>query len=115
MGYIAHRTVVVTGYLGQGIAIAHKKACEIFRKRLVSDIVPGTTNSSRSFFIAPDGSKEGWSNSNDSDEMRENFLDWIEGQEEIWVNFVVVRFGGDDPGLCAIERYDGERNKCGGY
>lgn len=108
MGYIAHRTVVVTGHDTLGIVDVHAKAVEIFSKlerNIVSELMYGTTNLYMSFFIAPDGSKEDWKDSDDSDLARNEFLQWLKKQE-VHVNFVVVRFGGDEPSECKIEKYN---------
>jgi hypothetical protein len=108
MGYIKHHTIVVTGFTPEKVIIAHKKAKEIFEKnfqkelytknissRLVSDVIEGLANGQTSFFIAPDGSKEGWETSNNADDAREQFLDWL-SKSETWCDYIEVTFGGDD-------------------
>jgi hypothetical protein len=37
-------------------------------------------NSTRSFLVAPDGSKEGWEESDKGDQRREEFVEWLRGQ-----------------------------------
>ena len=87
---------------------AHQKAKEVFEKnfesepyekpfasRLVSDIIKGLTNGQSSFFIAPDGSKEGWATSNNGDNARKEFLDWLQKADN-YCDYVEVIFGGDD-------------------
>ncbi|WP_182006293.1 hypothetical protein [Priestia aryabhattai] len=63
MGYMRHNAIVVTGdgYEGAQIKLnkVYEQAKEIFGD-LVSNMIDGKTNGIRSFFIAPDGSKEGW-------------------------------------------------------
>lgn len=100
---------------------AHLKAKEIFKAkfegdvmvrdaaRLVSDIVHGITNSQASFFIAPDGSKEGWNDSKKSDEARKEFLDWLL-QNENFSDYIEVRFGGDDEYDTVIRSKDTDLN-----
>ena len=68
---------------------------EIFNGQLVSELVKGVINDQCSFFIAPDGSKEGWETSQECDVMRETFTEWLrtEGRRN---DYVEVRFGGDD-------------------
>jgi len=58
-------------------------------------IVKGMINSQSSFFIAPDGSKEGWETSQECDEMREQFAEWLK-EKGRRCEYVEVRFGGDD-------------------
>ena len=76
MGYIRHHAIVVTSWDDSCIVDAHLKAIEIFGE-LVSCIVKSKINGYVSFFIAPDGSKEGWSGSADGDKNREKFIKWI--------------------------------------
>ena len=103
MGYLLHKAMIVNGWDGDAVAKAHEAVVAIYSEggqlRLVSPVIPHVCNGGASFFIAPDGSKEGWSESNLGDELREsakvalnavNLVDWCE-----------VMCGGDD-GQCAI-------------
>lgn len=112
MGYIKHNTIVVTTCDKNVIKKAHRKAKTIFNKAfkedpdsyqagevLISPIIEGMANGYKSFFIAPDGSKEGWEPSQCGDEAREKFLKYIysldyeDGSNPF--DFVEVEFGGD--------------------
>lgn len=95
MGYIKHNAIIITGWDDDYLEEAHTKAKEIFNDRLVSEIVKGMINGQSSFFIAPDGSKEGWETSQECDEMREKFTEWMK-EKCRRCNYVEVRFGGDD-------------------
>ncbi len=116
MGYIKHHTIVVTGWQNEKLKEAHQKAKEVFEKnfgnmshektsasRLVSDIIQGVSNDQSSFFIAPDGSKGGWPNSNDADNARKEFLDWLQKADN-YCDYVEVIFGGDYDGYERIVR-----------
>ena len=46
------------------------------------------------FFIAPDGSKEGWGTSNSCDKARSEFLDWLSSSDN-YCDYIEVMFGGD--------------------
>lgn len=106
MGYIKHHTIVVTGW-GDSIKAAHKKAIEVFIEqnrndpfaipggRLVSEIISGLSNGQDSFFIAPDGSKEGWDTSENCNDARNEFLNWID-ESDSYCEYIEVIFGGDD-------------------
>lgn len=108
MGYIKHHTIVVTGWKEEHITQAHKKAIEIFENQckdeiieppygcsIISSIVGSLANGQKSFFIAPDGSKQGWETSNNCNKAREMFLDWLR-DEDIYCDYIEVMFGGDD-------------------
>lgn len=64
MGYIRNETIVVSGWEAERVLRAHAAASAIFDERgmgrLVSGLTQHITNGGAAFFIAPDGSKEGW-------------------------------------------------------
>lgn len=103
MGYVKHHTIVVTSCCEVSIKKAQDKALKIFSKKvqgydngfnkLVSKIVKGVANYQHSFFIAPDGSKEGWEPSQLGDKLRGKFTKWL---TKNGYDFVEVCFGGDD-------------------
>lgn len=121
MGYMKHNAAIVTNWDLKELEAAHLKAKEIFKAkfegdvmvrdaaRLVSDIVHGIINSQASFFIAPDGSKEGWADSDKSDEARKEFLDWLLANEN-FSDYIEVRFGGDDEYDTVIRSKDTDLN-----
>ena len=85
MGYMCHHAVIVSSCDKKLIEKARQKAVEIFgrypdTKPLVSNMVTANVNNYRAFFIAPDGSKEGWSASDEGNECRKDFLDWVKAQ-----------------------------------
>lgn len=95
MGYMCHHTIVVTSWHEESIDEAHTKAEKIFGES-VSKIVEGCINSQYSFFIAPDGSKEGWPESDEGDERRESFIAWMTSHTgPLYVDWVELQFGDD--------------------
>ncbi|MED1863332.1 hypothetical protein P4V41_07670 [Fictibacillus nanhaiensis] len=84
MGYIRHNSIIVTGggypEADEKFYQAHKKARELFDS-LVSEIIEGLTNGYKSFFVAPDGSKEGWELSNHYDIKRQELYSFIDLQQ----------------------------------
>ena len=94
MGYMVHHTIVVTSY-ESSIESVHAKAVEIFGNQ-VSNTVVSKVNGFRSFFIAPDGSKYGWEDSNEGDENRDKFIEWIKSQSEFYIDWVEVQYGDDE-------------------
>ena len=116
MGYQAHHTIVVTGY-GSSVEEAHAKAVEIGAQyseegwtgnfaALVSPIIDGQTNGQRSFFIAPDGSKEGWETSDLGDHFRDEFIEWLRSPN-VYVSWVEVLIDNDD-GMTGLLRHGNE-------
>ncbi len=79
MGYIRHHAIAVTSWNIDLIQKAHKKAIQIFKNR-TSNLMEGDINEFKTFFIAPDGSKEGCGESDIGDVQRKTFKDWIKKQ-----------------------------------
>lgn len=79
MGYIRHHTIVVTSW-DEHVEPAWQKAVEVFGNAAVSPVLNSERNGYRSFFVVPDGSKEGWEESDDGDMRRAAFIDWLRAQ-----------------------------------
>lgn len=105
MGTIKHDTLVVTSFRENDINKAHTKIKELLIEKfkenefikadsIVSEVLKGLANDQFSFFVAPDGSKEGWTTSTNVDEVRETFIEWLDGDNG-YFDYVQVRFGGD--------------------
>lgn len=107
MGYIRHHAIIVTTY-DEHIKKAFAKAKAIFGSRC-SGIIPSPMNDYESIFIAPDGSKEGWADSDQGDVDRDEFVEWIEQQKygdgSSPYKYVEL-FYGDDEGECKIMRHN---------
>lgn len=98
MGHMRNHAIVVTSTSGDNIERAHKKAKSIFP--WVSEISQEGVNGSRSFFVPPDGSQEGWEDSMEGDARRKDFKNWLHGQAykdgSTPISWCEVRYGGDD-------------------
>lgn len=102
MGYMVHHAILVTTFDEQAAKVAHKKASEIF-DRLVSGITgisESLVNGYHSFAIFPDGSKDGWEDSDEGDEHRAAFVAWLETQQyedrSSRYDWVEVQYGDDN-------------------
>lgn len=105
MGYIRHHAIAVSTWDEAAINKANLKAIEIFGE-LVSGIIKSKINGYVSFFIAPDGSKEGWSESNEGDKNREQFINWINSEaysdgSNVY-SYAEFYYGDDDGGSMVI-------------
>lgn len=71
----------------------------IFGSR-VSDVVASKGNIYKSFFIASNGSKEGWGDNDIGDTSRTTFIKWIEGQAysdgSNSISYCEIAYGIDD-------------------
>lgn len=77
MGYIRHHAIIVTSCL-VNLESARKQAQEY--GLAVSNIVKSPINGYKSFFVAPDGSNEGWAESETGNIARDRFIYWLRKQ-----------------------------------
>jgi hypothetical protein len=94
MGYMRHHAIVCTSWNEEHIVKAHKKATTLFED-MTSDVSREAINGYRSFAVFPDGSKEGWLESDQGDQLREKFLAWLV-KSELYVAWVEVQFGDNE-------------------
>lgn len=92
MGTILHEAIVVTTWKEEDIKRAYEIAIEI--GLLASPILESPVNGYMSFFIAPDGSKEGWPESDQGNEQRKQWKERVSKECEC-VDFVHLLYGGD--------------------
>ena len=82
MGYMRHHAIVVTGpasvYLSKATMQEVRDAVFDIAGNMVSELVGSPMNGYLSFFVAPDGSKEGWSESEEGDKTRQRVIDYLE-------------------------------------
>lgn len=101
MGFMSHNAIIVTSWEPEHLAIAHAKATEVFEQchmeQLVSPAVGSIINGYHSFFVAPDGSKEGWVASGDGDRCRDEFVAWMASvADDVYLSWAEVQYGNDD-------------------
>lgn len=97
MGMICHNAIVITGYRNITGDDDSLDRAYLEAKRLdltVSDIIDSPTNMFSSFFVAPDGSKEGWESSDQGDLARQAFYAFLR-KECPWLSWAGVRYGND--------------------
>jgi hypothetical protein len=104
MGTIQNDAIIVTGY-GDYIKNAEKKAREIFNtpaldyvsKDLVTPIMWHITNMAGTFMVAPDGSKEELDLSDEFNNRRKDFIEWLkanlDGIDWVHVTYGEIRYG----------------------
>lgn len=129
MGYDCRHAIVVSGHK-KDIPEAYAAAKRIFsgdpergwNGQMVSPIVSGNAGGEHSFFVGPDGSKEGWSTSNEGDRRRQEFVCWLrdkgrEGDKDydriFLVEWAEVVFG-DDEDNAGVTRHNNDDADDGG-
>lgn len=81
MGYIRHHAIVITTWKEHLIEKARAKAVKLFGKEQVSRVIKSPMNGYKTVFIAPDGSKEGWYESEEGDDNRLKMEQWVKLQK----------------------------------
>ena len=97
MGYMRHHAIIVTSY-DKHIKEARERAEEIFGIGI--EIIYSQMNGYGSFFIPPDGSKEGWNESDEGDVRRKDFIKWLKSQKysdgSSSIDWVEIQYGDDE-------------------
>ncbi len=107
MRNIRHHALIVTCNDRKVLESIRNKALELYKLymeasnglHLVSEIKDSIVNHYASFFIIPDGSKEGYDASDDGDVIREKLMAYIKpmcSSEEYHLSFGEISFGADD-------------------
>jgi len=98
MSYTRHHAIVLTSWSAERLAEAHAEAVEL--GCTVSNITEETGNAYRSFLVAPDGSGEGWPNSEQGWRRRCALIDWLRDRYDedgdTSVAWVEVQFDDDE-------------------
>lgn len=99
MGYMRHHAIIVTTFAKERAQTAHQKAREIFGS-IVSALNESIVNGYWSFCVFPDGSKEGWADSDQGDTDRALFQEWLEEQryedKSSPYDWIEVQYGDDN-------------------
>jgi len=89
--------------------MVYAKAKELFGP-LVSEKVKTKLNGFISFFVAPDGSKEGWEESDYADKQRAELVGFIEEQQcsdgGNPIKYAELFYGDDDRGEVGVESHN---------
>jgi hypothetical protein len=99
MSIIRHNAIVVSSWNESLLAEAHAAASNAV-PGLVSEIISHRVNLGGSFLVAPDGSKEGWNDSDDGDKQRDAFIAWLEANRHddgsTSLSWAEIAYSGDD-------------------
>lgn len=98
MGLIHHHAIVVTAFDDE-ISEIHEDATKIFAQ--VSSIVISQNDFYHSFFIPPDGGKEGKALSNSFDEKRAEFISLLKSKYPI-ADYIEVSYGESTPKIVSV-------------
>ncbi len=98
MGYVRHDVIVVTSWKRQAVEKSAAKAREI--GLIVVGPGASATNGYWTMLVCPDGSKEGWAESDAYDFKRSIYLDYLNGvrceDNSSCLEWVALAYGSDD-------------------
>lgn len=105
MGYIVHNTIVVTSRVDKAISDAVQKARELGLEVLGPS--PKAMNGYQTILVCPDGSKEGWYDSQQFDEKRKAFRDYLDDQRyednSSSLEWTEIAYGSDDRSVTVVD------------
>lgn len=87
MGYIKHHAIAVTAWDEDRIKPMHALAVAIFGVGMVTGVLVSPINSFATFFIGPDGSKEGRDESAIGDRKRDTFIELLDKDKGYYCEF----------------------------
>lgn len=117
MGYLRHEAVIVSGWNAEHVLQAHAAASSIFNQEGMGALVGGLThhaiNGGAAFLISPDGSKEGWEQSEVGKQLRQEFIAYLKGTlaRDLWLDWCLVLVGGDDGEYRVLDSVNGPEEK----
>lgn len=98
MGYMRHDAIVVTSWKRDALEAAVQKARDFGLEVLgpSAEVINGIST----FLVCPDGSKEGWDESDEFDGKRAQFLEYLNGERyednSSCLSWVALAYGSDD-------------------
>ena len=97
-----HHIMVVTYWNPVTLNMAHGRAQALLLRP--TPIVPSGVEGWGTFYISPDGHKEGWAESDEWDARRQELCSWIE-EECKPVEYVLLAYGGSEGQPPSIVRF----------
>lgn len=98
MGYTRHHAIIVTSCDLDLLAKARAKALSLFSS--VTKCVRSPINMYDTFLVVPDGSNEGWAESDAGDKARTAFKEWLHAQAfedgSTLLDWIEVQYGDDE-------------------
>ena len=99
MGYMRHHAILVTTFNKKLAEDAYERALIVFGGH-VTPIMEAPVNDYYTFLIPPDGSKEGWADSDYGNEARAEFITYLEKfryeDRSHPFDWVEIQYGDDD-------------------
>lgn len=114
MGYIRHHALVVTSWGNERLNsfLAHAAECELLR---CSNAVHSAWNYYWTVLVSPDGSKEGWEESDVGDRERAGLVAWLDDQRYpdggSSFKWALVQYGDDECETRIVDHSEAEERR----
>lgn len=97
MGYMRHHAIVITHWDREQMRTLRNALLEggAGFRHLISDLIYSETNGYATIFVGPDGSKEGWAESDCGDAFRDRVID-LTGELVPYADWAVIQYGDDN-------------------
>jgi hypothetical protein len=99
MGYVRHNAIIATTWQEHAATALAEFARSIGAQALVAEEV---TNGYITVCIPPDGSKEGWEESDSGDGRRARIKAWLTSQTDLYFEWCEVAYGDDDSAASVV-------------
>lgn len=98
MGTKRHHAIIVTAWDRERAAKAHSYAMALFGPTEVTPILVSNPNAISTFFVGPDGSQEGWDESDIGDQRRGQLIEWLDRDRgsddgDSYYDWAMVQYG----------------------
>jgi len=108
MGFFNHQAIIVICSNGELAKEVHKKAVEMYP--YTTELLVTKVNAYYSFMLGPDGSKEGWKDSNEGEKLREEFVEYLKHMNIVlnkWgLQWCAINFPEDDKPYITMPHYE---------
>lgn len=115
MGYMRHHALIVTTWNADAAGAFHAQATSVCRSCPVSAVIESPTNSYLTVLVCPDGSKEGWEESDRGDAECASLIEWLDAQRyedgSSALRWALVQYGDDDGETTVIDHSDAEEHR----
>lgn len=107
MGYILHNAIVITSWDDKAIEKAEEAALSFNLCILGPSAKESAINGYRTLLVCPDGSKEGWADSDDGNHRRRKMREWLRDHRltdgSSLYEWCEVAYGSDDKDAKVID------------
>ena len=104
MSWTKHNIITITSFSEDDLNKAIIGADLVFSKGMITKPLMSPTNGFYTFMIGPDGSKEGWPESDEGDAQRKQYLNWLR-EKNLMIHACHISFDDNPETGALVEDY----------